>query len=91
MLDNKPSLKVVLDELRAETNEGNEVPIPVTQVSPPLVIHTQETRVPRRSGRVVTQPKCFIGLGEIPVDPEIDPCNYNDAVQDKVPHYGKVR
>ena len=30
MLDNKSSSKVVLDELRAETNEGNEVPIPVT-------------------------------------------------------------
>ena len=40
MLDNKPSSKVVLDELRAETNEGNEVPIPVTQVSPPLVVRT---------------------------------------------------
>ena len=32
-IDNKSSSKVVLDELRAETNEGNEVPIPVTQVS----------------------------------------------------------
>ena len=32
--DNKPSSKVVLDELRAEINKGNEVPIPVTQVSP---------------------------------------------------------
>ena len=41
MLDNKPSSKVILDELRAETNEGNEVPIPETQVSPPLVVRTQ--------------------------------------------------
>ena len=41
MLDNKPSSKVVLDELRAKTNEGNEVPILVTQVSPPLVARTQ--------------------------------------------------
>ena len=39
-LDNKLSSKVVLDELRAETNEGNEVPLPVTQVSLPLVVHT---------------------------------------------------
>ena len=31
MIDNKPTSKVVLDELRAETNEGNKVPIPVTQ------------------------------------------------------------
>ena len=64
MLDNKPSSKVVLDELRAETNKGDEVPIPVTQVSPPLVVRTQETRVPRRSRRVVTQPEYFICLGE---------------------------
>ena len=54
MIDNKPSSKVILDELRAETNEGNEIPIPVTQVSTPLVVHTQKPRVPRRSGRVVT-------------------------------------
>ena len=61
MIDNKPRSKVVLDELRAETNEGNDVPIPKTQVSPPLVVRTQETRVPCRSGKVVTQPKHFIG------------------------------
>ena len=35
IIDNKPRSKVVLDELRAETNEGNGVLIPVTQVSPP--------------------------------------------------------
>ena len=83
MIDNKPRSKVILDELRAKTNEGNEVPIPVTQVSTPLVVRTQETRVPCRSGRVVMQPERFIGLGEIPVDPETDPCNYNEEVQDK--------
>ena len=83
MLDNKSSSKVILDDLRAEINEGHEVPITVTQVSPPLVVRTQETRVPRHSGRVVTQPERFIGLGEIPVDPETDPSNYNEAVQDK--------
>ena len=44
MIDNKPRSKVVLDELRAKTNEGNEVPIPVTQVSPPLVVRTQDPR-----------------------------------------------
>ena len=65
MIDNKPMSKVVLDKLRAETNEGNEVPIPVTQVSPPLFVRTQEPRVPRRSRRVVTQPERFIGLGEV--------------------------
>ena len=55
MQDNKPSSKVILDELRAELNKGNEILIPVTQVSPPLVVRTQETRVPRHSGRVVIQ------------------------------------
>ena len=50
MLDNKPRSKVVLDEL----GEGNEVPIPETRVNQPQVVRTQETRVPRRSGRVVT-------------------------------------
>ena len=40
MTDNKLRSKVVLDELRVETNEGNEVPIPVTSVSSPLVVRT---------------------------------------------------
>ena len=40
MIDNKPRSKDILDELRAKTNEGNEIPIPVTQVSPPLVVRT---------------------------------------------------
>ena len=56
MLDNKPRSKVILDELRAELSEGDEVPMAVTQVSQPPVARTQETRVPHRSGRVVIQP-----------------------------------
>ena len=83
MLDNKLRSNVVLDKLRAETNEGDEVPIPVTQVNTPLVVRTQEPRVPRRSGRVVIQPEHFIGLGEVLEDPETDPTNYNEVVQDK--------
>ena len=83
MLDNKPRSKIILDELRAELGEGNEVPIPETRVSQPQVVRTQETRVPRRSGRVVTQPEHFIGLGEVLEDPETNPSNYNEAVQDK--------
>ena len=38
--------------------------------------------MPRRSG-IVTQPEHFIGLGEVLEDPEINPCNYNEAIQDK--------
>ena len=54
-----------------------------TQVRSPRVVSTQERGEPRRSGRVVRQLERFSGLGEIPVDPEIDPCNYNKAIQDK--------
>ena len=32
MIDNKPRLKAVLDELRAETNEGSELLIPVLKL-----------------------------------------------------------
>ena len=42
--------------------------------------------MPRRSGRVVTQPEHFIGLGEIQVDSETDPSSYNEAIQDKRCH-----
>ena len=52
MIDNKPSSNVILDELRAETNKGNEVRILVTQVSTPLFVRTQEPRVAHHSGRV---------------------------------------
>ena len=75
--------------MRAETNEGDEVPILVTQVSTPLIVRTQEPRVHCHSGRVVTQLEYFIGLGEVPEDPETDPCNYNKAIQDKEPNFGK--
>ena len=83
MIDNKPRSKNILDELRAEVSEGNEVPVSGPQVRSPRVVSTQDRGEPRRSGRVVRQPERFIDLGEIPVDPEIDPCNYNEAIQDK--------
>ena len=35
IINNKPRSKVILDELRAETNKGNVVLILVMQVSPP--------------------------------------------------------
>ena len=80
MIDNKPRAKTVLDELRGE---GSDNTMTVTQVHPPLVASTQERGEPRRSGRVVHQPERFIGLGEISEDPETDPNNYNEAIQDK--------
>ena len=47
------------------------------------VASTQNRGEPRCSGRVVIQPERFIGLGEIPVELETDPSNYNEVVQDK--------
>ena len=69
--------------MRAKTNEGNEVPVPVTKVSPPIIVRAQDQGGPRRNERVVRQPERFIGLGEVPEDPETDPSNYNKAIQDK--------
>ena len=61
-------------------DEGGSDPVPneTTQIA-----STQERGEPRRSGRVVRQTERFIGLGEIPVELETDPCNYDEAVQDK--------
>ena len=80
MVDNKPMSKVVLDELRVE---GVVSSIPEMEVDPPRVASTQERGEPRHSGRVVRQPDRFIGLGEVTEKPEMDPCNYNEAIQDK--------
>ena len=50
------------------------------QIRPTRVASTQDRGEPRRSGRVVIQPGRFIGLGEIPVELEMDPCNYNESI-----------
>ena len=43
MLDNKPRSNVILDELRAELNEGNEVSIPeTTLINQNLFIHKRQ-------------------------------------------------
>ena len=63
--------------------EGDVSSFPLTEVSPSPVASTQERGEPRRSGRVVRQPEHFIDLGEVPKDHEIDPYNYNKAIQDK--------
>ena len=60
--------------MRAETNEGNKVPI---------LIRTQDQEEPHHSGSVVRQPEHFIGLEEIPEDLKTDPSNYNKVIQDK--------
>ena len=60
--------------------EDSSVPLPIR---PTRIASTQDRGESRRSGRVVIQPDHFIGLGEILVELETDPCNYNEAVQDK--------
>ena len=47
--------------------------------------------MPRRSGRVVSQPERFIGLGEILVDPETDPVTTMKQSKTRIPYFGKVR
>ena len=65
------------------TGEGDNNPVLLTEVNPSPVASTQERGEPRRSGRIVRQPKHFIGLREILEEPETDLCNYNKAIQDK--------
>ena len=77
MIDNKPKSKIIMKEMR-EKDDSDQVPIRPTRVA-----STQDRGEPRRSGMVVSQPDHFIGLGEISVELEIDPYNYNEAVQDK--------
>ena len=77
IIDNKPTSKLILEEMR-EKDSNDPISIRPTQIT-----SIQERGEPRHSGRVVTQPDRFIGLGEIPVDIETDPGNYNEAVQDK--------
>ena len=52
-------------------------------MNPSPVASTQGQGEPHHSGRVVRQPEHFIGLEEVLEEPEIDPCNYNEAIQDK--------
>ena len=77
MIDKKPKSKVILEEMRKEDSSD---PVPIR---PTRIASTQDREEPRRSGRVVTQPDHFIGLGEISVELEIDLCSYNEAIQDK--------
>ena len=80
MIDNKPRSKIILKELRGEGDTG---PVPKTQVTPSRIASTQERGEPHHSGRVVCLPERFIGLGEISIELETNPSNYNQIIQDK--------
>ena len=77
MMNNKPKSKTIREELRGE---GSESSVPLTKVNKSPVVSTQRQGEHRRSWRVVRQPEHFIDLGEVPEDPKIDPCNYNEAI-----------
>ena len=77
MMNNKTKSKTILEELRGE---GSESSVSLTEVDKSPVASTQRQGEPHRSGSVVHQPEHFIGLGEVLEDPEIDPCNYNEAI-----------
>ena len=79
-MNNKPKSKTIIEELRGE---GNECSVPLIEVNKLLVASTQRQGEPHRSGRVVHQPERFIGLKKVPEDPETNPCNYNEVIQDK--------
>ena len=59
--------------------DGNDLVL----IRPTQIASIQDRWELHHSGRVVIQPDRFISLGEIPVELETDPSNYNEAVQDK--------
>ncbi|MCQ7056708.1 hypothetical protein M9Y08_18290, partial [Clostridioides difficile] len=89
VMDHKPSSKIVLEELREQSNTSlPQVEIDTPQDSAQRV--TSDTPlpvVPRRSGRVIIQPDRYIGVGEssdlVPGVQEPDPWTYDEALQDK--------
>ena len=83
-MDNKPKYEIILDELWAE---GTVSSVLATQDQPLRVASAQEQGEPHCSGRVVRQPSHFMIwdslLTKVLEEPEINPCNYYEAIQDK--------
>ena len=83
-MDNKPRYEIVLYELWAE---GIVSSVLETQDQPLRVASTQEQEEPHCSGRVVRQLSRFMVwdslLTKVLEEPEMDPCNYYEAIQDK--------
>ena len=83
MIDNKPTSKLILEEMR-EKDSNDPIPIRSTRIA-----STQDRGEPRRSGRVVIQPDRFIGLGDIPVELEKDLETTTKPSKTKMPLFGK--
>ena len=83
-MDNKPRYEIVLDELWVK---GVVTLVSKIQDQPLRIANTQEQGEPHCSGRVVLQPSCFMAwdslLTEVLEEPEMNPCNYSEAIQDK--------
>ncbi|KAI9180050.1 hypothetical protein LWI28_000646 [Acer negundo] len=82
MNDSVPRSRIVLNEI-----SGDTIPREVTQPNPIVSsdpTQDQQPTIPRRSGRVRTQPERYIGLGEsvenLPDDD--DPYTYKEAMED---------
>ncbi|CAA0835188.1 Unknown protein, partial [Striga hermonthica] len=96
IIDHKPSSKLVLKELGRDIDSSP----PSAQVDTSHSTVTRNTdsvpvqTVPRRSGRVSTQPDRWIGLGEssdsVPRDLESDPRTYAEALQERDANSWKV-
>ncbi|KAK0576062.1 hypothetical protein LWI29_011265 [Acer saccharum] len=87
MNDFVPRSRIVLNE-----RSGDTIPREVTQPNPIVSsdpTQDQQPTIPRRSGRVRTQPERYIGLGEsvenLPDDD--DPYTYKEAMEDVDSHH----
>ncbi|KAI9153855.1 hypothetical protein LWI28_017540 [Acer negundo] len=82
MNDSVPRSRIVLNEI-----SGDTIPREVTQPNPIVSsdpTQDQQPTIPRRSGRVRTQPYRYIGLGELVenLPDDDDPYTYKEAMED---------
>ena len=89
VVDHKPKSKIVLEELRGEGQTQSFIPPVVREETPQetFIDAPMDTPEPRRSGRVIVRPAWYTLLEEsydmIPDEQNTEPCNYNEALQDK--------
>ncbi|KAA0067617.1 gag/pol protein [Cucumis melo var. makuwa] len=90
MRDHKPRSKLVLNEATNESTRAVDEVGPSSRVDEPTTSGqshpSQSLRMPRRSGRIVSQPNRYLGLTEtlvvIPDDGVEDPSSYKQAMND---------
>ncbi|KAA0026154.1 gag/pol protein [Cucumis melo var. makuwa] len=90
MRDHKPRSKLVLNEATDESTRVVDEVGPSSRVDETTTSgqshHSQSLRMPRRSGRIVSQPNRYLGLTEtqvvIPDDGVEDPLSYKQTMND---------